>query len=602
MPTRVEILHTRERADRALRAGRPREALSHYWQLLESVKATRAHYESWMDGAVGAYLALNRTREAGYMLLGLRRYAEAQRHFPAAERPLEWALCAAKLGHHGDAARVLSESGRPVLAALELEAAGASAAARLEWERVLVDPRLVGRPYETALGHFNLGEALLRIGDRQGGARAFSEAQRLLETAADDFETRGEPVRAFDCYSVLLRLGKATDSFENVSEGYLNAIRVLAAEDQLLAMQYYDDFLTYAIDRREWHAAAMAAREAANYSLRAGKPYDRHYLGVAVEAWTRAARDNQANDGPVDLSANALHAAIDAATALGDLESCSRLYAEMAELPIVEKRRLRYRLLAERYAALPPEVRPPAVSFPEHLRRTDVYTDIWRQDLIELELAGDPTAVLARHVADHPPSAGEHSRQALRALLLCGRPDFSTENVQVASELALTLGQGAVYEMLSPLERLYEHPVAEVRAAVLRGAGKVYLARSYGLIRKGLTDPAVPVFNEALRVLREMHFVDGIEPATRIFRESTDERVRLAALEGIGGGENHKPAAAALVLLEAVRQETGPVRAAAEALLARFSGDEMVTLIRQARDAEIGDRREILDRVLRAVH
>jgi len=37
-------------------------------------------------------------------------------------------------------------------------------------------------------------------------------------------------------------------------------------------------------------------------------------------------------------------------------------------------------------------------------------------------------------------------------------------------------------------------------------------------------------------------------------------------------------------------------------LLARFSGDEMATLIRQARDAEIGDRREILDRVLRSVH
>ena len=280
MPTRVEILHTRERADRALRAGRPREALAHYWQLLESVKATRAHYDSWLDGAVGAYLALNRTREAGYVLLGLRRYAEAQRHFPAAERPLEWALCAAKLGHHGDAARVLSESGRPVLAALELEAAGASAAARLEWERVLADPRLAGRPYETALGALQSGRgAACASAIGSGAARAFAEAQRLLETAADDFETRGEPVRAFDCYSVLLRLGKATDSFENVSEGYLNAIRVLAAEDQLLAMQYYDDFLTYAIDRREWHAAAMAAREAANYSLRAGKPYDRHYLG-----------------------------------------------------------------------------------------------------------------------------------------------------------------------------------------------------------------------------------------------------------------------------------------------------------------------------------
>ena len=101
-------------------------------------------------------------------------------------------------------------------------------------------------------------------------------------------------------------------------------------------------------------------------------------------------------------------------------------------------------------------------------------------------------------------------------------------------------------------------------------------------------------------MLRQMHFVDGLEPATRIFRESTDERVRLAALEGIGG-DIDKPAAA-LVLIEAVRQETGAVRAAAEALLAKFSGDEMVTLIRQARDAEIGDRREILDRVLRAVH
>ena len=109
------------------------------------------------------------------------------------------------------------------------------------------------------------------------------------------------------------------------------------------------------------------------------------------------------------------------------------------------------------------------------------------------------------------------------------------ENVQAVSELALTLGQGAVYEMLSPLERLYEHPAAEVRAAVLRGVGTVYLARSYGLIRKGLVDPALPVFNEALRVLRQMHFVDGLEPATRIFRESTDERVRLAALEGIAG-------------------------------------------------------------------
>jgi hypothetical protein len=596
---RAEILDTRERADRALRAGRAREALGHYWQLLGNVKAPRAHYESWLDGAVGAYLALNRTREAGYGLLGLRRYAEAQRHFPATERPLEWALCAAKLGHHGEAARVLSESGRPVLAAIELEAAGASAAARLEWERVLRDGRLVGHPYETALGHFNLAEALVRIGDRQGATRAFGEAQRLLETAADAFETRGEPQRAIDCYCVLLRLGKQTGSFENVAEGYLNAIRVLAAEDHSLVMQYYDDFIAQAVESGEWPAAGMAAREAANHSLRAGRPYDRHYLGRAVDAWTRAARENAANDGPADLTANALHAAIDAATALGDLETCGRLYAEMGELPLVEKRRLRYRELAQRYAAMPIEPRPPTVPFPDHLRRPDstAYPDVWRQDLVEWELGGDPAETLVRYVAERPP-INQYTRPALLALLLCSDPGFTIKNAGAAAQLATALGRVQHYDVLSPLERLAEHPAPEVRAGVMGATVLVYAARSIGLIRKGLGDTASQVVNEALRALRTVDFVDALDPVLRILRDTADERVRVAALEGIG---RLRTPAAAVVLIEAVRQETGAVRATAEAQLKRLSGDEMSGLVRQARDAEIGERREILDRVLRAL-
>jgi tetratricopeptide (TPR) repeat protein len=596
---RAEILDTRERADRALRGGHPREALGHYWQLLGNVKATRAHYESWLDGAVGAYLALNRTREAGYALLGLRRYAEAQRHFPATERPLEWAVCAAKLGHHGEAARTLSESGRPVLAAIELEAAGASAAARLEWERVLRDGRLPGHPYETALAHFNLAEALARIGDRQGATRAFGEAQRLLETAADAFETRGEPQRAIDCYCVLLRLGKQTGSFENIAEGYLNAIRVLAAEDHSLVMQYYDDFIAQAVESGEWPAAAMAAREAANHSLRAGKPYDRHYLGRAVEAWTRAARENSSNHGPVDLSANAFHAAVDAATALGDLATCGRLYAEMADLPLGEKRRLRFRELSQRYAAMPVEPPPPTVPFPDHLRRPDstAYPDVWRQDLIEWELGGDPADTLVRYVAEHPP-VNQYTRPALLALLVCSDPGFTINNAGAAARLATALGQVHNYDVLSPLERLAEHPAPEVRAAVMGATVLVYAARSLGLIRKGLGDTAPQVVEEALRALRTVDFVDALDPVLRIFRDSAEERVRLAALEGIG---RLRTPAAAVVLIEAVRQEMGPVRVTAEAQLKKLSGDEMAGLVRQARDAEIGDRREILDRVLRAL-
>jgi tetratricopeptide (TPR) repeat protein len=593
-------IHTRELADRALRSGRSREALALYWQLLGSMKAERANYERWLDGAVGAYLALNRTREAGYILLSLRRYGEAQRHFPAAERPREWALCAAKLGHHSEAARVLSESGHRVLAAIELESAGAMAAARLEWERVLRDPRLAGRPYETALVHFNLGEALLQIGDRSGATRAFADAQHLLETAADAFETRGEPQRAFECYGVLLRIGKDTGTFENVAEGYLNAIRVLATDNHSLLMQYYDDFLSYAVEQGEWHAAATVAREAADSSLRTGKKYAPYYLERAVEAWTRAAGENQANDGPVDLSANALHAAIDASTALGDLEECGRLYAQLAELPVGEKRRLRYRTLAQRYAAMPAEARPPTVGLPEYLRRSDgaAYPDVWRQDLIEWELGGDPSAMLARYVANKPP-VNEYARQALRALLICNDPGFSQENLRGVAQLVTALGGVQHYDVLSPLERLLDHPAPEVRCAVMGVVILVYSTRIFGLIRRGLGDPAPSVADEALSALRNVKFVDALDPAMRIFRESVDERVRLAVLEGMGRIGTPE---AALGLIEAVRQETGTLRAAAETQLAKLKGDdEVATLIRQARDAEIGDRREVLDRVIKAV-
>jgi hypothetical protein len=363
-------------------------------------------------------------------------------------------------------------------------------------------------------------------------------------------------------------------------------------------MRYYDDFLSYAVEKKEWHAAATVAREAADHSLRTGKTYDRYYLGRAVDAWTRAARENREASGPVDLSANAFHAAIDAATALGDLESCGRLYAEMAELPLGEKRRLRYGALAKRYAAMPSEQSPPPVGFPDYLRSKDAYADIWRHDLIELELGGEPSAVLARHVVEHPLST-DYRRAPLLALLLYSDPGFAMENAKAVAELALMLGQGMTYEMLSPLERLYDHQEPEVRAAVMRAVSSISVTRTYGLIRKGLADPAPVVVEEALQALRTVHFVSGLDSVKRIFRESTEPRVRLAALEGIG---QIRSTEAALVLIEAVRQETGAIRAAAEGQLGKLSGDETASLIRQARDAETGDRREILDRVLKAVH
>ena len=596
--SKADDIRNRQRAEQALRKGKPREALGIYRQLLENVLAEGGVYEAWLAGMAATYLALGRKREAGYALMGLGRFEEAQRQFPSAERPLEWAICAARLGRHAEAARALAEAGHPALAAIELNEAKASAAARLEWERVIADPRLVGRPYETALAHFNLGEALLRLEDRAGATRELGVAERMLEAVADDFESRGERERAFDCYGVLLRLGRDTGSFETVAEGTLNGIR-LQGDSREIAAQYYDDFLGYAIEQREWYAAATLAREAADHSLRTGLPYDRHYLGRAADLWLETARANQAANGPVDLTANAYHAAIDAASSLGDLGFCGRIYAELAELPLPGQRRRRYRALARRYDE-PVAPRAPAPGLSKYSRRPDgdVYPDVWIQDLVEWELDGDPTAVLARLLASIPERSAM-ARYAVRALLICNAPGFSLAEPTHAAELAVALGRVSYYHLLRPLERLYEHPAPEVRGAVMRGAAYVWAPRSFDLVRKGLADPVPAVADEALRAIREMWFRGGLEPLIRIFRESTEERTRVAALETIARIEGTSDVA--LVLLDAARQETGPIRRTAEALLEKLSGEEAVTVIRQARDLEVGERYETLDRILRAV-
>jgi hypothetical protein len=594
----TEQITTRQLAEQALRKGRPREALALYLKLLQHDKTDGRDYEAWLEGTAATYLALGRGREAGYVLLALGRYGEAQRHFPVKERPLEWAFCASRTGRRGEAARVFSETGHPALAAIELEAAGAAAAARLEWERVLRDERLAGRPYETALAHLSLGEALMRIGDRAGGLRELGAAARMLEVVADDFETSGETERAFDCYRVLLQLGRDMGSFETVAEGYLNMIRNIIDTDDRRAVEYYDDFIAYAVENKEWYAAAMAAREVAEYSLRLGLAWDRHYLERAAELWIETAHANQAANGPVDLSANALQSAIDAATALGDLAMAGRIYSELAELPLADTRRRRYRLLARRYESELPR-RLPAPMFPPVMRRKESYKEIWRDDLIEWELDGEPVAVMARLIADDADKT-ILTRPALRALLKFADPSFSNANMAALADAAEAVGAVPAHEVLRALMRLFEHEAPEVRAAVVRGPGKALTARMFDLLRKALTDPAPSVVDAALQLLRKTDFVGAVPSLTRIFRESNEEKVRLAVLDGIGGNWDRQ--GAARVLLDVARQETGAVRRTAEEMLARVAkvgGEEVATLLRQARDVEGGDRRDTLDRMLR---
>ena len=138
--------------------------------------------------------------------------------------------------------------------------------------------RLIGKllrdsPYEQALVHFNVGMAL-QAGeeDSQPARKALIASQRFLEQVADDFETAGERERAFDCYQILLKLGRESAQYENLAEGYLNCIRVLKDDGlKFYVLQYYEDFISLSLERNELHAASTLYQEAADFSARCAR-------------------------------------------------------------------------------------------------------------------------------------------------------------------------------------------------------------------------------------------------------------------------------------------------------------------------------------------
>jgi hypothetical protein len=591
MPTREEI-DLKERADRSLRTGRPGEALSLYRSLLRRTTVFEPGlYESWLEGTLSAYQLLSRKREAGYVLLALRRFLDAERCFDPETLPVEWALAASRRGQRREAAEVLARARFPALAALELDAANEPSAARVLWEQLLRDDRLRDRPYERALVHFNLAEALRRVGDHTAARRVSAATQEMLEELADEFERRGQRERAFDCYGILLRLGRDTGSFENVAEGYLNAIRLLAADDQkFYVLQYYEDFLAYAVQSREWQAAATLAREAAEYCAKVGLLYERHYRQRAATLFAEAARHTMAAGGPSEMAENALVSAIDVSAAMGDLVFCGELYAAAADLPLAPKRKERYAALAARFRAKG-ERAAPGPSFPDYLRRTDAYQDVWRQDIVEWELDGRPVPVLAYVVVervDHAPFA----RAALRALLHCVDENVSLDEPGAASDLADALGAVMVYEVLRPLEHLALHREGRVRARVMAAVAQVYCKRSFGLVRQGLVDPDEMVRQSALRALRALHFRDALEPLGRIFREFPETAVRLAALDAIADIANLE---SGYFLLDVLRRERGPVYDRALVRLRSFPMSELLPTVRHLAAIESGAVRRALE-------
>ncbi len=578
-------------ATAAVEGGRPDTALPHLWSLLDRSHVPEEEAAGYLRLMGRAYRDLGRPRASATVLAHLGQHEAAWKESPTLT---DQARAAVSLGRPADAARLYDEAGWFGHSAIQREEAGDDRGARVLWERLADDPALASEPYTQGLVRFNLGRACERLGDPGAARKSVVQALHLLEAAADGFETQGLRERAFDCYQVLLTLGR-DGAFENLAEGYLNCIRILK-EDNLkyYVLQYFEDFQALALDRGELHAAATLFREAAEFARRYDLPYERHYRQRAGETQLRAAERMLAEGSPPEMAENAYAAAIDAYNDLGAYAKVRQIYGALAALELGEKRKARYLRLQHRLANVQDEAGL-VTAFPDYLRMDTAYPEIWRLDVIEWEQHGDAAETMGEVLLD--PRLPDFTK---RRALLCRLSQLGTGEAHPSPEtqvaIAGYLGKVELYTALAPLERMGAHDDPRVRAAALRAVRQLYFKRSFVLVMRGLSDEDPSVRREATEAVGTLHFGHAFDPLQRIYRSSPDPNVRKRALQSIGKISSIE---AAEMLVDVLRQGDLEERNLARDLLARADHPEVDALLRRAASGESGVALESLQRVLK---
>ncbi|HEX3473426.1 MAG TPA: HEAT repeat domain-containing protein [Kofleriaceae bacterium] len=619
------IESTAVEAEAMVQQGRWVDAERHYRELIGQTHVINYEYDDWLRRLGEIYRHLGRAREAAFVYLYLHYFdmARAQLAGDARGEPAHGAISEvsalrARLAEiekkWTDAAQLYLQSGLRVHAAVAFEKAKQYPEAVAAWKALLHHPGLAGvagmagsagaggngagphashashagagsRAYEAALVHFNYGLAAVRLDPGSAEARrALIESQRKLEQVADDFEQVGELERAFDCFQILLKLGKESAQFENLAEGYVNCIRVLRDDNlKFYVLQYYEDFIKLALERGELHAAATLYQEAAAFAARAGLPYDRHYQHKSALTWMKCADKFVETGVPVQMVENALLAAASQHSAVGDYPAVRECFDKLAGLELPERARKRFSVIAQRYRGLAaPPVELPGL--PDYLKQQHAYADIWFVDLLEWEMDGDPYAVAASIVGDLRYPNGIR-RRALVVLLTLA--DAQSRRAQTEPEtlvhVAELLGELQSYAALSPLEKLFGSGDAVIRRAAVRALRYLYFKRSFVIVRRALTDPDAQVREAALVAIAGLHFPHAFNPLARIYRETSDPRVRASALQSIGKIQTVE---AGEFLVMVLRQETGSLREAAYAALTQMDNADVLPILRQHHEIE----------------
>lgn len=593
------IESTADQAEALVQQGRWVEAERHYRELIGQTHVINYEYDDWLRRLGEIYRQLGRQREAAFVYLYLHYFDLARSQLVGEEHVALRARLAELEKKWGEAANLYQRAKLPVHAAVSFERAKQYPDATAAWKTMLHLPELTHRPYEAALVHFNYGLAAVRLEANSAEARrALIESQRKLEQVADDFEQVGELERAFDCFQILLKLGKESSQFENLAEGYVNCIRVLREDNlKFYVLQYYEDFIKLALERQELHAAATLYQEAAAFAARAALPYDRHYQHKSALTWLKCAERFIETGVPVQMIENALLAAASQHSAVGDYPAVRDCFDRLAGLELPDRAKKRFQTIAQRYKGLAsPPVELPGL--PDYLKQQHAYGDIWFVDLLEWEMDGDPFAVASSIVGDLKYPNGIR-RRALVVLLTLADAHARNAAGETATleHVAELLGELQSYAALSPLEKLFGSQDPTIRRAAVKALRFLYFKRSFVIVRRALSDPDAQVREGALTAIQGLHFPHAFNPLARIYRESTDPRVRASALSSIGKIQTVE---AGEFLVMVLRQESGGLREAATTALAQMDNADVLPILRQHHEIETNPQvRDTLGELLR---
>ncbi len=507
---------------------------------------------------------------------------------------------------YAGAADAYEAAGMVARAAIARERAEDFQRARALWSRLAQVLSSGGTDlYAAGLARFNLARTSRRTGDLAASRDATVGAVHLLEEAADRYETIGQRERAFDCYQVLIAIGRESGVFEHVLEGYVNVIRILR-EDNLryYALQSYEEAMQTAEKQGETAAAATLAREMSGYARKEGLPAIANFGTLSQgRLLFEVARASLARGAPPEIAENALLAAVIAYGESGQFQKVAELYRQLGELPLAVSRKSHYGRATQRYQGAS-DLKIESAPLPAHLRHEVGFPEVWHEDLVEWEQRGNAGEACGDIILDPGRWLEASRRRALVARLVAldleahlatGATADPNVTASLAAALAEQLAQIKLYAILSPLEALFTRPEPKVRKAVMQALSACWFKRTFITLRQGLTDPDPGVVEAAARAVEELHFPHGFDPLARIYRESGSPAARASALRAIAKIDSVE---AAEMILGVIEHESPNDRAVVVETLKKSRRARFVDVARQEVGRMTGPAKAVVEELI----